>query len=293
MIGLIAEMKALNVAVKAQPRIARPRTRKAAFRRSEPLTLAKSPSDITGNTVGNDATDDGIDVVGCIGDATYNGFVERSDVVGCRDGRVKSKRKSIEIAKSSRRAIVQAVESGSAPIKFETELVNGEETTSYTKPVDPVVSVCIPLKPKSARFADDSDFASWNGCSMAELQGGDIDASYQVEMWSGNVYPGSATKPDGQVASDRDEAHELVIGMRMQEDQSESFLGVMTLRQPKGTILALVPQDWGEIELTVDSGASDTVMPEGTCPLISLLESVGSKAGYEYEVANGEGLPNL
>ena len=34
-------------------------------------------------------------------------------------------------------------------------------------------------------------------------------------------------------------------------------------------------------------------MPEGMCPQISLLESVGSKAGYEYEVANGEALPNL
>ena len=81
--------------------------------------------------------------------------------------------------------------------------------------------------------------------------------------------------------------------MESHKESPNPFIGVMTLKQPKGTILALGPQDWVEIELTVDSGACDTVMPEGMCPQISLLESVGSKAGYEYEVANGEALPNL
>ena len=51
--------------------------------------------------------------------------------------------------------------------------------------------------------------------------------------------------------------------------------------------------EWVEIEITIDSGACDTVMPENMCPHISLLASESSRAGLEYEVANGEGLPNL
>ena len=34
-------------------------------------------------------------------------------------------------------------------------------------------------------------------------------------------------------------------------------------------------------------------MPEGMCPGISLLSTKASRDGLEYEVANGEGLPNL
>ena len=34
-------------------------------------------------------------------------------------------------------------------------------------------------------------------------------------------------------------------------------------------------------------------MPEGMVPHISLMESVGSRNGHEYEVANGQSIPNL
>ena len=50
---------------------------------------------------------------------------------------------------------------------------------------------------------------------------------------------------------------------------------------------------WVEIEITVDSGACDTVMPTKMCPHISILQTEISKQGMEYEVANGETILNL
>ena len=51
--------------------------------------------------------------------------------------------------------------------------------------------------------------------------------------------------------------------------------------------------EWTEIEITIDSGACDTVMPRKLCPHISVVSTAMSRAGFEYEVANGAGLPNL
>ena len=48
-----------------------------------------------------------------------------------------------------------------------------------------------------------------------------------------------------------------------------------------------------EIEVTVDSGACVTVMPRKCCEGISILQNALSRAGFEYEVANGAGLKNL
>ena len=48
-----------------------------------------------------------------------------------------------------------------------------------------------------------------------------------------------------------------------------------------------------EIEMAVDSGASETVVNEDMLPTVSLKESEGSRKGIEYKVANGESIPNL
>ena len=53
------------------------------------------------------------------------------------------------------------------------------------------------------------------------------------------------------------------------------------------------PEEWEEIEVTVDSGACVTVMPKGMCMGISVLENSLSREGAEYEVANGQSIPNL
>ena len=59
-------------------------------------------------------------------------------------------------------------------------------------------------------------------------------------------------------------------------------------------ISAIRPSDqWEEIEVTVDSGTCVTVMPKGMCTGISVLENLLSTEGAEYEVANGQSIPNL
>ena len=51
---------------------------------------------------------------------------------------------------------------------------------------------------------------------------------------------------------------------------------------------------WEEVEITVDSGACDTVMPESTCKGIEIEESKASPEGVVYEAAGGDSeLPNL
>ena len=47
----------------------------------------------------------------------------------------------------------------------------------------------------------------------------------------------------------------------------------------------------GNITLTVDSGASDTVIPPTVCRLAALVQ--GPKFGIEYEIANGDSVENL
>ena len=48
-----------------------------------------------------------------------------------------------------------------------------------------------------------------------------------------------------------------------------------------------------EIEVTVDSGACATVLLRGVCTGISVRENSRLGEGAEYEVANGQSIPNL
>ena len=47
------------------------------------------------------------------------------------------------------------------------------------------------------------------------------------------------------------------------------------------------------MDITIDSGACDTVIPTGECSWIPIVDGPLSLEGSEYEVANGEGIPNL
>ena len=49
---------------------------------------------------------------------------------------------------------------------------------------------------------------------------------------------------------------------------------------------------WHEIDVTIDSGACDIVMPISLCSDIPLRESEQQRSGLEYEVANGQSIPN-
>ena len=51
--------------------------------------------------------------------------------------------------------------------------------------------------------------------------------------------------------------------------------------------------EWEPITLMVDSGASDTVVNPKLIPTAGIQPSAGSNVGLEYEVANGESIPNL
>ena len=51
--------------------------------------------------------------------------------------------------------------------------------------------------------------------------------------------------------------------------------------------------EWQEVEFAVDSGATETVLGEDMLPEVELKEGAASRRGVEYEVANGEKIPNL
>ena len=85
--------------------------------------------------------------------------------------------------------------------------------------------------------------------------------------------------------------------VRFQEAMPTCFgppsLSILTPKKnPGGDLNVVATPEWTEIEITVDSGACDTVMPTDMCSHISILQNAKSRVGYEYEVANGEGLLN-
>ena len=69
-------------------------------------------------------------------------------------------------------------------------------------------------------------------------------------------------------------------------------LSVMT-KNPSSQISSVRTQDWVEIGIIVDSGACDTVMPISMCGHILVISTPESRAGLEYEVANGASIPNV
>ena len=75
----------------------------------------------------------------------------------------------------------------------------------------------------------------------------------------------------------------------------DTFQSLSTLiPRKKGPAISAVqsPDDWIELEFTVDSGACETVMPANLCQAISILKSATAH-GAEYGVANGATIPNL
>ena len=59
-------------------------------------------------------------------------------------------------------------------------------------------------------------------------------------------------------------------------------------------INAVAEDERVEIEVAIDSGATETVMPEETLNgIISITESAACKRGVVYEVADGTQIPNL
>ena len=74
--------------------------------------------------------------------------------------------------------------------------------------------------------------------------------------------------------------------------ESVNLSGVLDgLWQRKSSLSAVRPPEWERLILTVDSGASDTVVPPSVCSLAPL--HMTNKVGIEYEVSNGAVIENL
>ena len=62
----------------------------------------------------------------------------------------------------------------------------------------------------------------------------------------------------------------------------------------KGSLSPVSPADeWVEVELTAGSGACDTAISRKIAESIPIRPSLASLRGMEYEVANGQSIPNL
>ena len=58
-------------------------------------------------------------------------------------------------------------------------------------------------------------------------------------------------------------------------------------------VCGISQMEWTCIDVIVDSGACESVMPRSMCSHIAIVPSAQSRAGVEYEVASGLCIPNL
>jgi len=71
-------------------------------------------------------------------------------------------------------------------------------------------------------------------------------------------------------------------------------LGMLGIRMPSGlNIIEEAAPEWEEIEMAVDSGASESVVNEEQLSGVETLEGKAKKMGVQYEVADGTLIPNL
>ena len=66
---------------------------------------------------------------------------------------------------------------------------------------------------------------------------------------------------------------------------------VSFFREKPSSLAVASDTQWEKVTLTVDSGASDTVVPPSVCPGAELLKT--SRVGTEYEIADGGTIENL
>ena len=70
-------------------------------------------------------------------------------------------------------------------------------------------------------------------------------------------------------------------------------INIFKVIEPEGFNEIEARGEWEEIEMAVDSGATETVLGEDDLASIELKEGAASRRGTEYEVANGVRIPNL
>jgi len=70
-------------------------------------------------------------------------------------------------------------------------------------------------------------------------------------------------------------------------------LGMLGIVVPQGLNVVKETPEWEEIEMAVDSGASESVVNEEQLSGVETLEGEATKMGIQYEVADGTLIPNL
>ena len=75
--------------------------------------------------------------------------------------------------------------------------------------------------------------------------------------------------------------------------KGKSGLNILAVIEPPGTLNALKdPSGYVEVVMTVDSGASETVMRKDTLEQVPIVKGAPHTRGVKYEVANGEIVDN-
>ena len=62
--------------------------------------------------------------------------------------------------------------------------------------------------------------------------------------------------------------------------------------EPEGINVCCGNGEWEEIELSVDSGATESVVPDSMLISVPTQPGQGSRRGVQYEVANGDRIAN-
>ena len=100
---------------------------------------------------------------------------------------------------------------------------------------------------------------------------------------------------EGYTESREAASHPPDDARRIRRNSDGVVNGLSIFTEKPGRTISIVnkPDEWVAITVTVDSGACVTVMPSGLCMGIPIVDNDLSRAGVEYEVANGESIPNL
>ena len=159
------------------------------------------------------------------------------------------------------------------------------------------------------KTAPENDKQDTRGCSI----GPDARRSVLHES-TGKIAPEKVQRPQskkgvpslcleksGAESESRSIFNSLADGLRAQsgvacEDMNPCAnqkynLNTLSTIEPEG-LNKIEEQEWHELELTVDSGASETVLGPEMLPSVPVVEGPASRRGVEYEVADGSRIAN-
>ena len=104
---------------------------------------------------------------------------------------------------------------------------------------------------------------------------------------------GAGRKKTLKTRWDRRQGQRVLNELKFEEAKGKEGLRPLKVIEPEGVNELEVTGEWEEIEMAVDSGATETVVGEGDLLSVETKEGPASKRGTEYEVANGVRIPNL